>query len=199
MKRVILGLGSNTEYNGMSSVELLASACRALSAVLEGMSCSSLYMSKAMYVEDQADFYNMAVKGFVSDSTDPFLLLKAVNKIEAEYGRDRSKEIRFGPRPLDIDIEEFGDDEIHTEILEVPHPRMQEREFVLIPTLEILNESADSKLREKLAGCLGRLSSQGVEKCPEETQALFVNLCKGGAHGSKGCAGTAGNNDGRKR
>ena len=183
----------------MSSVELLASACRALSAVLEGMSCSSLYMSKAMYVEDQADFYNMAVKGFVSDSTDPFLLLKAVNKIEAEYGRDRSKEIRFGPRPLDIDIEEFGDDEIHTEILEVPHPRMQEREFVLIPTLEILNESADSKLREKLAGCLGRLSSQGVEKCPEETQALFVNLCKGGAHGSKGCAGTAGNNDGRKR
>ena len=92
----------------MSSVELLASACRALSEVLAEITCSSLYMSKAMYVEDQADFYNMAVKGFVSDSADPFLLLKAVNKIEAEYGRDRSKEIRFGPRPLDIDIEEFG-------------------------------------------------------------------------------------------
>lgn len=166
---------------------------------MSGIVISSLYMSKAMYVVDQSDFYNMAVRGFVEESTDPLVFLRAINEIEAEYGRDRTKEIRFGPRPLDIDIEEFGDDVIHSELLEVPHPRMHEREFVLIPALEILNESADSKLREKLAVCLGRLSSQGVEKCPEETQVLFGNLCKGGAHGSKGCAGTAGNNDGRKR
>ncbi|MBQ1629178.1 MAG: 2-amino-4-hydroxy-6-hydroxymethyldihydropteridine diphosphokinase [Treponema sp.] len=185
MKRVILGLGSNTEFNGKSSIELLSNACRRLSGIMSGIVISSLYMSKAMYVVDQSDFYNMAVRGFVEESTDPLVFLRAINEIEAEYGRDRTKEIRFGPRPLDIDIEEFGDDVIHSELLEVPHPRMHEREFVLIPTLEILDESADSKLRETLCGYLKELSPQGVERCPEEMQVLFGTLCKADQNGNK--------------
>lgn len=180
-------------------MELLSNACRRLAGIMSDVTFSSLYMSKAMYVVDQSDFYNMAVKGFVENSTDPFVFLRAINEIEAEFGRDRTKEIRFGPRPLDIDIEEFGDDVIHTEILEVPHPRMHEREFVLIPTLEILDKSADSKLRESLCGYLKELSPQGVAKCPEEKQVLFRTLCKADQNGNKESGKSGCNDDCGKR
>lgn len=185
MIKVILGLGSNTEYGKMQPVELLASGCRALTRLLCEMQVSSVYESKAMYVTDQKNFYNMAVKGFVPEGTDPFALLDEINKIEALFGRNREKEIRFGPRPLDIDIEEFGEISIDTEKLQIPHPRMKEREFVLIPVLEILKESADCKLAEKLNFYRKSIEPQGVEKCPENVQVLFKNLYEGGIYGNK--------------
>ena len=133
-------------------------------SVLESMICSSIYITKAQIVTDQDDFYNMVVKGFVPDSMTPYELLEIIHSIEAEGGRNRSKEIRFGPRSLDIDIEEFGDITISDEKLQIPHPRIQERAFVLIPALEILNESADSLLRKTYENFLNKLPDQGVEK-----------------------------------
>ena len=160
----MLGLGSNTQYEGFSSIELLSNACKKLSSVLESMICSSIYITKAQIVTDQDDFYNMVVKGFVPDSMTPYELLEIIHSIEAEGGRNRSKEIRFGPRSLDIDIEEFGNISISDEKLQIPHPRIQERAFVLIPALEILNESADSLLRKTYENFLNKLPDQGVEK-----------------------------------
>ena len=160
----MLGLGSNTQYEGFSSIELLSNACKKLSSVLESMVCSSIYITKAQIVTDQDDFYNMVVKGFVPDSMTPYELLEIIHSIEAEGGRNRSKEIRFGPRSLDIDIEEFGNISISDEKLQIPHPRIQERAFVLIPALEILNESADSLLRKTYENFLNKLPDQGVEK-----------------------------------
>ena len=72
------------------------------------MICSSIYITKAQIVTDQDDFYNMVISGQVADEENPFEFLKKINQIEATYGRDRAKEIRFGPRSLDIDIEIFG-------------------------------------------------------------------------------------------
>ena len=164
MISVLLGLGSNTQYEGFSSIELLSNACKKLSSVLESMVCSSIYITKAQIVTDQDDFYNMVVKGFVPDSMTPYELLEIIHSIEAEGGRNRAKEIRFGPRSLDIDIEEFGDITISDEKLQIPHPRIQERAFVLIPALEILNESADSLLRKTYENFLNKLPDQGVEK-----------------------------------
>lgn len=164
MISVLLGLGSNTQYEGFSSIELLSNACKKLSSVLESMICSSIYITKAQIVTDQDDFYNMVVKGFVPDSMTPYELLEIIHSIEAEGGRNRSKEIRFGPRSLDIDIEEFGNISISDEKLQIPHPRIQERAFVLIPALEILNESADSLLRKTYENFLNKLPDQGVEK-----------------------------------
>ena len=103
MIKVILGLGSNTKYEEMQPVELLAAGCISLSELLCGMQISSVYESKAMYVTDQENFYNMAVKGFVPEGTDPFEFLNKINIIEAKYGRDREKEIRFGPQTDDHD------------------------------------------------------------------------------------------------
>ena len=145
-------------------MELLSIACEKLKSVLESVVCSSVYITKARYVTNQDDFYNMAVKGYVSDSMSPSDLLNIIHEIEAEGGRNREKEIRFGPRSLDIDIEEFGDIVVSDEILQIPHPRIQERAFVLIPALEILDESSDYLLRKRYESFLKDLPEQGVSK-----------------------------------
>ena len=149
MKRVLLGLGSNKSFQNMAPLDLLKCACRDLSGCLAEPSFSSVYKTKAMYVENQEDFYNMCVLGFVADDLDPFQFLTTINQIEAKYGRDRSKEIRFGARSLDIDIELFGDEHINHPDLQIPHPRVEERLFVLIPATEVLNETADELIRGK--------------------------------------------------
>lgn len=145
-------------------MELLSIACKKLKSVLESLVCSSVYITKARYVTNQDDFYNMVVKGYVPDSMTPYDLLNIIHDIEAEGGRNREKEIRFGPRSLDIDIEEFGDTVVSDEILQIPHPRIQERAFVLIPALEILDESSDYLLRKRYENFLKDLPEQGVLK-----------------------------------
>lgn len=168
MQFVVLGLGSNVSFNGMSSLEILKSACKDLSNAVSKATFSSVYKTRAMYVENQNDFYNMACSMYVEDSVDPFDFLKFINFIEAKYGRDRSKEIRFGPRSLDIDIEIFGDKIIQSPILEIPHPRIKERAFVLIPLLEIFSETADKNLREKYSKYLEELHCKNADKDVEK-------------------------------
>ena len=172
MKRVLLGLGSNKSYNNNSPLQLLASAGQELSGLLSDIHFSSVYKTPAMYVTDQEDFYNAAALGWVEDSEDPFDFLHKINAIEAKYGRDRSREVRFGPRSLDIDIELFGDERIETPELQVPHIRMEERAFVLIPSVEVLKYSADEIVREKYINCLAALESKGGADGIQKLQAF---------------------------
>lgn len=184
MKSVLLGLGSNLSFSGNDSVELLANASGELSRIMHSPVFSSVYESRPMYVENQETFFNMAVKGFVEDSENPYTLLKKIHLIEQKYGRDRSKEIRFGPRSLDIDIEDFCGLSIdNPPELILPHPRLFERGFVLIPSLEILIDSADEKLRAKFKDYASALSFQDVKKCSEKIQEQFkscLNAFSGG-------------------
>ena len=178
---VLLGLGSNSRYEGKKPVELLANACSLLGSVVTNIKMSSIYETKAMYVEDQENFFNMAVYGDLEESISPFTLLDEIHRIEALLGRDRSKEIRFGPRSLDIDIEDFfinqnGEQNnivLNTENLILPHPRMHERAFVLIPSLEIFNKYADEKNRETFSSYLKNVEGQKIQKCPESVQKIF--------------------------
>ena len=120
-----------------------------------------------MYVENQKDFLNMTVYGFVADEMTPYQLLDKIHVIEAEYGRDRSKEIRFGQRTLDIDIELFADLTINEPDLQIPHLRISERAFVLIPAIEVLKKTADVINRDKFKQYLKNLTSSeknGVKK-----------------------------------
>lgn len=166
MTPVVLGLGSNRSYEKDGRVydppELLALACEALCGVLSEIKASSVYVTKPMYVTDQPDFFNMAVSGFYDGSAES--LLSETQAIEADYGRDRSREIRNGPRPLDIDIELFGCTTISTDKLLVPHPRIYERAFVLVPLLEILPVSADIPDRGPFEKALISIGNQGVQK-----------------------------------
>ncbi len=176
MKRVLLGLGSNKSYNGLAPMELLSLAGEELSRLMEDVHFSSVYKTKAMYVEDQEDFYNAAALGYVSDDADAFDFLHKINEIEAKYGRDRAKEVRFGPRSLDIDIELFGNEHIDAPDLQIPHIRMEERAFVLIPSIEVLKYSADEIVREKYIKCLEAVEktggAEGIKKLMEFPKAV---------------------------
>jgi 2-amino-4-hydroxy-6-hydroxymethyldihydropteridine diphosphokinase len=138
---VVLGLGSNKSFDSKTPQELLSCAVRRLSGFIKNLEVSSVYRSAAMYVTDQEDFFNMVVSGYYSGT--PHQLLDQIHLVEAEYGRDRSKEIRNGPRSLDIDIELFGNLKVNETDLIIPHERMCERAFVLKPLVEVLKKSAD--------------------------------------------------------
>lgn len=157
MKKVILGLGSNRNYNGLTSLQILSKACTSLSEILSFITLSSVYISKPMYYENQDNFYNMALSGFLDDDILPEVLLEKIHLIEKEFGRNREKEIRNGPRSLDIDIEYIEGLSLNTENLKIPHPKIKERAFVLVPVLEILDKTADEKLMEEFSSYLQNL------------------------------------------
>ncbi|MCY7783544.1 MULTISPECIES: 2-amino-4-hydroxy-6-hydroxymethyldihydropteridine diphosphokinase [unclassified Bacillus (in: firmicutes)] len=94
---------------------------------------SSIYETDPVGYEDQDEFLNMAVE--IKTSLNPFELLELTQHIENELGRTR--EVRWGPRTADLDILLFNRENIETEQLIVPHPRMYERMFVLAPLAEI--------------------------------------------------------------
>lgn len=94
---------------------------------------SFLYETLPMYVSDQPRFLNAVIK--VSTSLKPQELLDLLKRIESSLGRDLNG-IRNGPRIIDLDILFFNDVEISTDELTIPHPRLQEREFVLRPLCE---------------------------------------------------------------
>ena len=176
MKRVLLGLGSNKSFDNKSPLELLACAGLELCRLMSDLHFSSVYKTPAMYVTDQEDFYNAAVVGYVADDTDAYDFLRKINDIEAKYGRDRAKEVRFGPRSLDIDIELFGNECIDSPTLQIPHIRMEERAFVLIPSIEVLKYSADEIVREKYIKCLEAVEktggAEGIKKLMEFPKAV---------------------------
>lgn len=155
---VTLGLGSNAG----DSRNILRGALVELSALLTGMRSSSLYITRAMEVTDQADFCNMVVQGYYSGT--PETLHSKTAEIETRYGRDREREIPKGPRTLDIDIELFGTETVRTDTLHVPHERMHQRQFVLIPLLEICPDCADPVTGIPYGEIAKALPDQGVRK-----------------------------------
>lgn len=164
MVKVLLGLGSNCDFEGKTSLEILNSCAEDLREFVSDLKMSSVYKTPPMYVLDQNWFFNAAVSGFISDEITPIDLLRKINEIEKKYGRNREKEIRNGPRSLDIDIEVFGEAVVDTPLLQIPHPRIKERAFVLMPSLEILDKSADKEIREKFEKYLSLIDSSEKEK-----------------------------------
>jgi 2-amino-4-hydroxy-6-hydroxymethyldihydropteridine diphosphokinase len=130
MKTVYLSLGSNVG----GREEHLAAAVGALGTHgIRVTRQSSIYLTEPVDFETQNWFLNCAVEA----ETDlmPRQLLRAIRQIESEIGRRRL--VRSGPRVIDLDILLCGSSIIRTQELEVPHPRMAERRFVLVPLAEI--------------------------------------------------------------
>ena len=96
---------------------------------------SKLYETKAWGYTEQADFLNMCVE--IETDLNPKDLLHVCQDVEKKLIRERN--IRWGPRTIDIDILFFNDIILQEEKLEIPHPRIKERAFVLIPLLDISN------------------------------------------------------------
>ena len=94
---------------------------------------SSIYETDPVGYTNQACFLNAVIK--ITTSLKSEELLQTCLFIESQLGRKR--EIRWGPRTLDLDILLYNQENIETESLIVPHPRMQERAFVIIPLMEL--------------------------------------------------------------
>jgi 2-amino-4-hydroxy-6-hydroxymethyldihydropteridine diphosphokinase len=110
----------------------------------------------------QAPFVNLCLA--VETTLQPEALLQRGLEVERSFGRNRSSETRWGPRTLDIDILSYGDLTIDRPSLKLPHPRLFERAFVLVPLAEIRpNVAVGGKC---IAEALHRLDTGGIERLP---------------------------------
>jgi 2-amino-4-hydroxy-6-hydroxymethyldihydropteridine diphosphokinase len=138
---------------------------RAIAAFCDGndvrlLARSSDYRTPPWGVADQPPFVNLAVA--VETSLTPQELLARAQAVELALGRERGKERRWGPRPVDIDLIAYDDLALDTPELTLPHPRLFERAFVLVPLAEIAPQRviAGIKVRDALA----RLDAKDIEK-----------------------------------
>lgn len=163
MEKIVLGLGSNkADHIGRDSESLLTGGIACLEEILSGFCAASLFETAPLHITDQNYFLNTAVSGFYEGS--PEELLSVIQNIEAKHGRNRANERRFGERTLDIDILLFGDLVLQTPILEIPHTRLRERAFALIPLLELLPDAKDPRTGELYRDILNRLPDQEVRR-----------------------------------
>ena len=147
--RTFLGIGSNIDdrYQHMKlGIQLLNNH-----AHIWVIKQSHIYQSAAMYYQDQEDFYNMVIE--IETNLNPLQLLDEIKKIEALVGRN-PEDRKNMPRTLDVDILAFGDLLIRSNLLEIPHPKIYERKFVLKPWNDIAPEfmvpNVDKKIIELL-------------------------------------------------
>lgn len=132
MAEVYLGLGSNLGNR-------LAHLANARDAIAENagaiLQASSIYDTAPWGPVPQDNYLNQVIS--VSSPLAPHDLLAVLQKIERAAGRDRKNEVRYGPRVLDLDILLYSDRVVNDDGLLIPHPRMAERAFVLVPLAEI--------------------------------------------------------------
>ncbi|WP_305988238.1 2-amino-4-hydroxy-6-hydroxymethyldihydropteridine diphosphokinase [Roseibium sp. MMSF_3544] len=155
--RCALGLGSNLGDPAAN----LDEAVRLLDETdgITMVARSSNYRTPPWGPVPQDDFVNICV--IVDTVLSPQALLGRCLEIENELGRIR--EVRWGPRIIDVDVLIYGVRKIHEDNLDVPHPRMGERAFVLIPLAEIW---PDAPLGD------GRTAAEALETCPDQDGVL---------------------------
>ncbi len=154
---VYVGIGANLE----DPVRQVRQAIDELDAIERTcvLAASSLYRSAPVGYADQPDFINAVAK--LQTSLSPHELLEALHVIENRHGRQRS--VRNAPRTLDLDLLLFGTSVVSEEMLTVPHPRMHERAFVLLPLAEIA-EDAHLPGPATLAQLLAQVDRSAVER-----------------------------------
>lgn len=133
--RTYLGLGGNISNELGTPIQHILKAVAILQKTpnIENVKMSSLYRSKAFGVTDQPDFYNAVVS--LDTTLTPLELLDICQDIEKSAGRVRLR--HWGERSLDVDVLLYGDKVIQDERLTVPHAGLFERNFVVIPLLEL--------------------------------------------------------------
>ena len=164
---VFVGLGSNQG----DSVALLARALEGLRS-LPGttvVACSSLYRTAAVGFVDQPDFLNQVVA--LRTTLAPLEVLDAGQELEAEAGRERT--VRWGPRTLDVDILWYDGMVSGGERLVLPHPRLEDRRFVLEPLAE---------LAPRLRLASGRIVTQALALVADQAVTRVADAPAGSGH-----------------
>jgi 2-amino-4-hydroxy-6-hydroxymethyldihydropteridine diphosphokinase len=135
---VLLGLGSNLPWQALSSQALIGAAVRGLAEFAHGpVICSPLYRTSPVDCPpDSGDFVNAAAVLRARAGLAPMQLLEGVKRLELAFGRSHDS-VRNAPRPLDVDVLAFGDLEMRSARLTLPHPRAWQRAFVLVPLNDV--------------------------------------------------------------
>ena len=131
MKLAYISLGTNIEPREVYLNEALSLLSEHKEILIKKE--SSIYETDPVGYLDQENFLNIVIE--INTSLSPTDLLDYCQQIEQKLGRKRM--IRYGPRTIDLDILTYEDEVIHSERLIIPHPRMHERAFVLVPFKEI--------------------------------------------------------------
>jgi 2-amino-4-hydroxy-6-hydroxymethyldihydropteridine diphosphokinase len=161
MADVVIALGGNVGDVRATFKKAIANICGMAQAAL--LARSSDYVTPPWGEEAQDRFINACIE--IDTSLDPHALLFTLHKIEKKFGRDRINEQHWGPRPLDLDLIAYDDVKIDKPELTLPHPRLFERAFVLVPLAEIAPDRiiAGRRVRDALAG----LSTDGIVRLPD--------------------------------
>jgi 2-amino-4-hydroxy-6-hydroxymethyldihydropteridine diphosphokinase len=160
MASAIIALGGNVGDVRATFKAAIIDICTLAQARL--VARSSDYATPPWGEEQQPAFVNACIE--IETELAPQALLDALQTVERNFGRDRAKERRWGPRTLDLDLIAYDDLTLQTEALTLPHPHLFERAFVLVPLAEILP-------RRKIGGrsvkaALAELSSAGISRLP---------------------------------
>ncbi|MEN6347899.1 MAG: 2-amino-4-hydroxy-6-hydroxymethyldihydropteridine diphosphokinase [Syntrophomonas sp.] len=157
-----IGLGSNLgdkEGNLHNALALMKGV-----SGINILKTSSLYISEPWGKTDQDDFINQVVE--IESELSAEELLHSLQEIEIKMGRQRKE--NWGPRIIDLDILLYGNEVLGSEELQVPHPYMRERLFVLLPLQEINTElefpDDGAKIREVLIRALAREGNIKIER-----------------------------------
>lgn len=172
-----LGIGSNLG-DRLTSITEAVDRIRQHESIEIDIDCgvSSIYKTSPVGATDsQLDYYNAAVR--VETSLPPAELLQACSQIEDQMGRVRNK--RNGSRVIDIDLLMFEDVVMETDSLTLPHPRMHERLFVLIPLCEIASDAihptTGKSIRVLLDDLLHRNENERDAQHHEHVERLQLN------------------------
>jgi len=160
MASALIALGGNVGDVRRTFQKAIANICGMTQGAL--VARSSDYITPPWGDEQQPPFVNACIE--VDTRLDPHALLFTLHRIEQKFGRDRAHERHWGPRTLDLDLLAYDDVRLDRRELTLPHPRLFERAFVLVPLAEIAPERviAGRPLREALS----RVSSDGIVRLP---------------------------------
>jgi 2-amino-4-hydroxy-6-hydroxymethyldihydropteridine diphosphokinase len=150
---VLLALGSNLG----DPPRRLAAAVEKLRDLMDVEAASALYLTEPIGIREQPDFHNLVVRG--TTGLPVHALHAGLHRIERELGRQRV--VRNGPRIIDIDLLAYGELVLVSPTLTVPHPRMTERAFVLVPLAEVAPGWRHPGLDRSASECLALLASAG--------------------------------------
>ncbi len=161
---IVVGIGGNIGTDA-ELIERFRRARDEIGKIGGQVQSAPLYRTAAIG-PSQAPFLNTAVK-FQSGESLSAELMASLLEIERELGRTRSATERFGPRAIDLDVLIWGARVIHRPELEVPHPRLGERRFALVPLAALVGEDFEVPGLGRLAPLLDRARGQVLEQVAE--------------------------------